>query len=44
MVLIFHVPPLASEQGHCYIDRVKREVPQKNFRKMESSDTAKLDR
>ena len=44
MILIFHVPPLASEQGLCYIDRALLGATQKNFKKMESLDTAKLDR
>ena len=34
MILTFHVPPLASGQRLCYIDRVKLGVPQKNFEKL----------
>ena len=44
MILTFQVPPLASGQGLCYIDRVQLGVPQKNLNKMENPDTAKSDR
>ena len=44
MILTFHVPPLVSGQRLCYIDGVQLGVPQKNFKKTESPDMAKLDR
>ena len=43
MILIFHVPPLASGQGLCYIDSIVRSTSEK-FQKMESTGTAQLDR
>ena len=33
MILAFHVPPLHSGQGLCYIGRVQLGVPQKIFKK-----------
>ena len=33
MISTFHVPPLASEEGLCDIDRVQSRVPQENFGK-----------
>ena len=44
MILTFHVPPLASGQGLCYIDRIYLGVPQKNLKKMVIPSTAELDR
>ena len=44
MILTFHVPPLPRGPELCDIGRVYLGVPQKNFKKMESPDTAKLDR
>ena len=43
MIEIFQMPPLASGQGLCYIDRIQLGVTKKNFKKMESPGTAELD-
>ena len=43
MILTFHVPTQASGQGLCYIDGVQLGVPQKNFKKMESTERLKIE-
>ena len=44
MVLTYHVPPLAKEQGLCDFDNLESRKIQKNIRKLGSPGTAKLDR
>ena len=44
MISAFDVAPLGRWQGLCYVNRVQLGLTEKNFKKMESPGTARLNR